>query len=410
MKKKNLIFALLLLFVFIMAVPVKADAAWKVKNGKHYYYNNKKKVTGWFKLGRNKYYFNEKGVMQTGWQTIGKHRYFFSMKKKNYGAMVTGWRAIGKKTYYFTAKGRLRTGWITVNGKNYYISAVKGRATGITEINGKKYIFNSNGVLQKKWSTVNGNRYYGLKATGELVTGIKSISKKKYYFDQNAVLQKNTQITINGQLYKVDSNGICSPVVENTGTAEDMLFFTLYESGSAGYGQVGGDNGNACGKYQFDYRYSLLPFVKYCYSSNPTVFAGFKKYAEMTNTAKNREKLQGNKTFYKAWTAIYETYPTLFKSYQDNYAIQEYYSATETYLMRMGIDISNRPQVVKGAVFSYSIQHGSYTAALAVKAAGLSNTTTNEAFITKLYNYRIKKYPLYKSRYTSEKLDAISRL
>lgn len=360
MKKKNLIFALLLLFVFMMAVPVKADAAWKVKNGKQYYYNNKnKKVKGWLKLGRNKYYFNEKGVMQTGWQTIGKHRYFFSMKKKNYGAMVTGWRAVSKKTYYFTAKGRLRTGWVTVKGEKYYISPTEGRVTGIKEINGKKYIFNANGVLQKKWSTVGGNKYYGLKATGELVTGVKSISKKKYYFNQNAVLQRNTQITINGQLYDVDSNGICSPVVvSKPGTEDDMLFFTHYESGLEGYRQVGGDCGNACGKYQFDYRYSLLPLVKYCYSSNPTVFARFKSYAAMADTTKNRKKLKGNKAFFKAWTDIYDSYPTIFKMHQDNYAIQEYYSTAERYLQGRGIDISNRPYVVKGVVFSYAIQIG----------------------------------------------------
>lgn len=49
-----------------------------------------------------------------------------------------------------------------------------------------------------------------------------------------------------------------------------------------------------------------------------------------------------------------------------------------------------RPDIVKGAVFSYSIQHGQWTAAGAVKAAGIKNSTTDEQFLQKLYAYRKK--------------------
>ena len=59
----------------------------------------------------------------------------------------------------------------------------------------------------------------------------------------------------------------------------------------------------------------------------------------------------------------------------------EYYDATERYLLNYGIDIRERPYVVQGAVFSYSIQHGQLTAAQAVVAAGINNSTSDEDFL-----------------------------
>ena len=78
--------------------------------------------------------------------------------------------------------------------------------------------------------------------------------------------------------------------------------------------------------------------------------------------------------------------------------------------MNMGINIKFRPDVVKGSVFSYSIQHGAYSAALAVKAARINNGTSNRSFINKLYTYRISNFPLYRTRYNSEKAEALSYL
>ena len=88
----------------------------------------------------------------------------------------------------------------------------------------------------------------------------------------------------------------------------------------------------------------------------------------------------------------------------------EYYDATERYLLNYGIDIQERPYVVQGAVFSYSIQHGQLTAAQAVVAAGITNSTSDEDFLKKLYKYRIRKFPTYTSRYTSERQYALSIL
>ena len=89
----------------------------------------------------------------------------------------------------------------------------------------------------------------------------------------------------------------------------------------------------------------------------------------------------------------------------------EYYDVTAGYLQsKFNINMDARPDIVKGAVFSYSIQHGQWTAAGAVKAAGIKNSTTDEQFLQKLYAYRKKTYPAYTTRYNEELSLALSLL
>ena len=70
-----------------------------------------------------------------------------------------------------------------------------------------------------------------------------------------------------------------------------------YESGG-NPDQVGGDGGNACGEFQFDNRYELGPFVRWCYEKDPTTYGPFEPYLGMTTELKN------NAGFYGAWHSI----------------------------------------------------------------------------------------------------------
>lgn len=386
---------------------------WYKIGGKWYYYKKSgQKKTGWLKLKGKKYFLDSTGRRQTGWVKIKGATYYFS--KKN-GAMKTGVCKIGGKYYGFDeTTGKQVLGWYTTKkGNIYYFNLETGyRTTGWAEIDGETYSFTSKGVARKGWKTLNGSRYYFSKKTGAMLTGFQKIGGKYYYFDEDGKMQTSTTVHANGKTYSVDSSGVCTQTKNSV--SDEMLFFTLYESGSSassliGYAQTGGDSGSACGKYQFDYRYSLLPFVKYCYNSDKTAFKEFKKYAKYTDSQKYL--LKSNTKFYKAWKKIYKRDPELFKSYQDAYAKQEYYDVTANYLYSyFGIVLSGRPDVVKGAVFSYSIQHGSITAAIAVANAGITNSTSNEEFLNLLYEYRMSRFPAYSSRYRSELNAALNLL
>ena len=470
MKRKNAIVGLLVLFAVLVLLPVKAEAAWKQQDGKYYYYDSRgelvrnrkigsyyvgkngariinrwhgkdfygedgkripdfrggwqtiqgkryyytpqgKKVTGWLKYRGKKYYLDADGVMLLKWQIIDGEYYYFSNGRKQYGAALKGWQHLSKKDFYLSEKnGKLKLGWFSVGNRQYYATTGEGIYKGIRDIGDQTYLFSNKGVLQKGWQTFMGNTYYCTRNTGAIAKGLGSIGGKLYYFDEFGIMQKSRVVTVNEISYSINESGICTKIATTSSTPDDMLFFTLYETGLDGYRQVGGDNGNACGKYQFDRRYSLIPLVKYCYERDPVVFEPFAPYAKWSNTVKYQEKLEGNTKFYKAWTSIYDAYPFVFKNYQDAFAMQEYYQPVEKQLQVWGIHLENRPYVVRGAVFSYSIQHGAYTAAQAVRSAGITDATTNTDFLKKLYKYRIKQYPTYVSRYTREMNDALSRL
>ena len=403
------------------------SGGWYTIKGKRYYYTPQgKKLKGFNRLHGKRYYFDLNGVLQVGFRQIDGNYYYFLKRKSSYGAMLKGWQKISKKTFYFgKSTGKLQTGWFKLSGKKYYATRQTGIYTGIRDVGGQSYIFSSKGILQNGWKTYKGNKYYCTYASGAISKGLCTISGKLYYFNAQGAMQKNTNITINGVAYSVDGKGRCTVISNsnNMGTEYDFIFFTTYECGYrpediTGYSQVGGDSGNAYGKYQFDRRYSLIPLIKYCYNSDPVAFKAFDPFKNYQNTAKYYNRFVNSasvkKKFTAAWTSIYNTSPYLFKKYQDNFAKDNYYTPTERQLQAWGIDISGRPNIVKGVVYSYSIQHGAYSAALAVRNAKITNATNNEDFIKNLYSYRWKngwkKNSAYKSRYTNELADALGRL
>lgn len=460
MKRKFLMIAAFFMVLMICLVPQKANAAgsststttvasktikklgWVKENGKwHYYRLGGKLAKGWVAY-KGKWYYTDKvtGDRLTGWQTISGVKHYF--RKAGAYLIRSGlWKIDGKYYYFQSGKNRLTdgvpaTGWKTVNGKDYYFKEDGSALSGFQTLDGYTYYFRAKIYYKATgWLTINKKRYHfntsdSSRPIGDMDKGLVTISGSQYFFGEDGV-QITDDFDANGKHYSFDANGRCTltdlatmeePGISQSGTtttgtngglSDDFLFFTIYESGRNpnfydGYNQTGGDNGNACGKYQFDYRYALLPFVKYCYSKDPVFFKEFKSYANLSLLQKS--KLKGNTKFYAAWNAIFKKDKVKFANYQDAYAKQEYYDMTERYLKNFGVDISKRPDVVKGAVFSYSIQHGQLTAANAVVAAKITNKTSDKSFLTKLYNYRIEKFPAYISRYTSEKTEALSLL
>ena len=372
----------------------------KGKTYKYYVLKNGRCVRGLKKMkGGYRYFGTSDGIMRTGWQKINNKYYCF--RTANGLAYIGGKQKVTEenKTYYFSDTGAMLTGWKKIGNKWYYFK---------------------NSLQTSKWLTINSKKYY-VTSSGARATGVFAVGTKLYYFDPTTgVLQTNKTITYSGRKYVLAADGTCTLVPDSITPTSKMLFFLKFESGSAAYNQTGGDNGNACGAYQFDNRYSLLPFVKYAYTQNATLCKEFKKFSAF----KNGTKLKSNKNFYKAWNTIYARNPKAFAALQDKYATLEYYTPVEQALYKVGINIAARSDVVKGAVFSYSIQHGQTAAVNAVKElfglmkdakgktikAKLTASSTNKQFIKKLYNYRATKYPAYKMRYTSEKALALSLL
>ena len=87
-----------------------------------------------------------------------------------------------------------------------------------------------------------------------------------------------------------------------------------------------------------------------------------------------------------------------FSEMQDTFARINYYDNVERKLQSAGIDVASRSEAVKGAIFSYSIQHGQTSAVNAVKAIQPKSTTSDAKFLKKLYNTERSHSSLYASR------------
>lgn len=208
----------------------------------------------------------------------------------------------------------------------------------------------------------------------------------------------------------------------------EMKYFTKYEShGNYNQGFSYGDGYNALGYYQFDRRWSLIPFMKQAYNYNPEKYSMLKdaidRGSEISNTSnamyENGQLTELGRIAQEAFQGAYNTDPVEFSALQDAYAYNSYYAVTEAWLKRgLGIDISGRADCVKGMVWSITNMCGTGGCRDFFRWANLSNSMTDREFVTALSNSVVNnvatKYssqPQYhegwKNRYRNELKDCL---
>lgn len=209
----------------------------------------------------------------------------------------------------------------------------------------------------------------------------------------------------------------------------EMKYFTKYEShGNYNQGFSYGDGYNALGYYQFDRRWSLIPFMKQAYNYNPEKYSMLKdaidRGSEISNTSnvmyENGQLTELGHIAQDAFQGAYNTDPVEFSALQDAYAYNSYYAVTEAWLKSgLGIDISGRADCVKGMVWSITNMCGTGGCRDFFRWANLSNDMTDREFVTALSNSVVNnvatKYssqPQYhegwKNRYKNELKDCLA--
>lgn len=209
----------------------------------------------------------------------------------------------------------------------------------------------------------------------------------------------------------------------------EMKYFTKYEShGNYNQGFSYGDGYNALGYYQFDRRWSLIPFMKQAYNYNPEKYSMLKdatdRGSEISNTSnamyENGQLTELGRIAQEAFQGAYNTDPVEFSALQDAYAYNSYYAVTEAWLKSgLGIDISGRADCVKGMVWSITNMCGTGGCRDFFRWANLSNDMSDREFVTALSNSvvnnvatKFASQPQYhegwKNRYRNELKDCLA--
>lgn len=209
---------------------------------------------------------------------------------------------------------------------------------------------------------------------------------------------------------------------------DEMKYFTKYEShGNYNQGFSYGDGYNALGYYQFDRRWSLIPFMKQVYNYDSAKYSMLKdaidRGGEISNGSNpmyaNGQLTELGRIAQDAFLGAYNTDPAEFSALQDAYAYNSYYAVTESWLKNaLGIDISGRADCVKGMVWSITNMCGTGGCQDFFRWANLSNDMTDREFVTALSNSVVdnvaRKYssqPQYhegwKNRYKNELKDCL---
>lgn len=208
----------------------------------------------------------------------------------------------------------------------------------------------------------------------------------------------------------------------------EMKYFTKYEShGNYNQGFSYGDGYNALGYYQFDRRWSLIPFMKQVYNYDSAKYGMLKdaidRGSEISNASnamyENGQLTELGRIAQEAFQGAYNTDPAEFSALQDAYAYNSYYAVTEAWLKSgLGIDISGRADCVKGMVWSITNMCGTGGCRDFFRWANLSNDMTDREFVTALSNSvvnnvatKFSSQPQYhegwKNRYRNELKDCL---
>ena len=208
----------------------------------------------------------------------------------------------------------------------------------------------------------------------------------------------------------------------------EMKYFTKYEShGNYNQGFSYGDGYNALGYYQFDRRWSLIPFMKQVYNYDSAKYGMLKdaidRGSEISNTSnamyENGQLTELGRIAQEAFQSAYNTDPAEFSALQDAYAYNSYYAVTEAWLKSgLGIDISGRADCVKGMVWSITNMCGTGGCRDFFRWANLSNDMSDREFVTALSNSvvnnvatKFSSQPQYhegwKNRYKNELKDCL---
>ena len=192
---------------------MQAYAGTTVVNGKKYWFSDDGGALqmGWLTLGDWKLYFDpDTYEAKTGLVEIDGKMYLFNED----GVMQTyaGTPIVNGKKYWFSDDGgSLKTSWLYLtNWKMYFDPVTYEAKVGFAKIDGKMYLFNDDGVMQNYAGTtvIDGKKYWFSTDDASLQTGWLTLGNWRMYFNPETYAAAVGWVTIEGNKYYFDNNGV----------------------------------------------------------------------------------------------------------------------------------------------------------------------------------------------------------
>lgn len=179
--------------------------------------------------------------------------------------------------------------------------------------------------------------------------------------------------------------------------------WTWFESGAKSWKQVGGDAGNAYGRFQIDARHTLPAFLRYAAEADSD-FVGLSKYYRKNGTSTTLRTLSG---LDHDWTWLCAMYGEKFYQLQAEFAYGVFYcSMRDELLSEKQIDLSDYGPVLKGTVWSVSVRNGSNLSSIYSVTDTYYPGISEEEWLRKIYTVEAWRHPDQASRWEVEQLDA----
>ena len=228
---------------------------WNNINGKWYYFDGERFLTGISEIDGEYYLFAYSGSLKTGWQTIKNKRCYFDSETHSpvYGwinfngnryfcdksrGKVTGMQKIGDNIYIFSSQGIMQTGKIKFNGWFYYCSEDGAVVLGDNkktpvEIDGENYIINPKGHILLGWQWVNGKRYYFDPETGEKLSGWITDHLGGFYYIDKEYGKYTGDMTIDDHWFRFEQTGkLCTGMQSFDLNGGKYTYYYFYADGS----------------------------------------------------------------------------------------------------------------------------------------------------------------------------------
>lgn len=216
------------------------------------------------------------------------------------------------------------------------------------------------------------------------------------FFDTSEYLDTGDNLKPGDILHRPGHTAICTqnssseqPVPDDKKESEQIgarmyINWSRFESGkeysdNSGW-YINGDKGQAYGRYQFDYRYGLVPFMQFCISHYPDLFSGFQPYINMGAGNVELVSNTGLVALFKEYT---ENHLKEFSKMQNWQMYNQYYlQLRQSILDNLGYDINNIGAFAVGTAASIAIRNSGYWAANSDIFTGTTGKESEKDWIT----------------------------